>query len=461
MASTLPDIVALSMPFANNGDRNSLPTQQTDPGNGAASLATGFPPETGIPVDDGGIPPARPDMNALGYLSTQPLWLLQQGGYYTFNSDVSNAIGGYPLGAILYYSNTSANPPEYKFLRSAKANNTDNFVSNPSFIGTSWIDVTPKTPGGMQIGSIFAHGSSVPPAGAYLLNGQTIANCQTLYPTFWTWVNSGNVRAISSSEYTQELSATGVCGGFVVDSTAGSIRLPSVVNGTLWGADASSIGQSLAAGLPNITGSFYGIYRTSTEDYSGAFQTSKENVNGIDFTSSSTTRSSSATFNASRSSSIYGKSSTVQPPAIRVSWCIQVYNATTDLSEQESAQLASEMQTKAQTDLANVTANIDFIVEHWEDSNGNWYDLYRSGKLEQGGLVSWSSSAYQTMMLPKEFADTNYFVDIVVNSGGSTGTPYSNYASVNDKTVSSFQFRTSATESKTATWYAVGKAATE
>jgi hypothetical protein len=45
----------------------------------------------------------------------------------------------------------------------------------------------------------------------------------------------------------------------------------------------------------------------------------------------------------------------VQPPAIRVSWCIQVFNAATGLSTQESAQLASQMQMKAQTDLANVT----------------------------------------------------------------------------------------------------------
>lgn len=457
MASTLPDIVALSMPFANNGDRNSLPTQQTDPGNGAASLATGFPPETGIPVDDGGIPPARPDMNALGYLSTQPLWLLQQGGYYTFNSDVSNAIGGYPLGAILYYSNTSANPPEYKFLRSAKANNTDNFVSNPSFIGTSWIDVTPKTPGGMQIGSIFAHGSSVPPAGAYLLNGQTIANCQTLYPTFWTWVNSGNVRVISSSEYTQELSATGVCGGFVVDSTAGSIRLPSVVNGTLWGADASSIGQSLAAGLPNITGSFYGIYRTSTEDYSGAFQTSKENVNGIDFTSSST-RSSPATFNASRSNSIYGKSNTVQPPAIRVSWCIQVYNATTDLSEQESAQIASEMQTKAQTNLANVSANLDFVVESWKSSDGSsWYRKYRSGWIEQGGelpIANYSADAGLSVTLFIEFTTDKYYVNL--SSISDRKSEYAYHPHIHSRGTTSFVFDNSSSNEIGYLWYACG-----
>ena len=49
-------------------------------------------------------------------------------------------------------------------------------------------------------------------------------------------------------------------------------------------------------------------------------------------------------------------------------WCIQVFNAATALSEQESAQLVSEMQTKAQTDLANVTDP----VQSFKDMSRAW-----------------------------------------------------------------------------------------
>lgn len=453
MASTLPDIVALSMPFANNGDKNTLPAQQTDPGNGAASLATGFPPETGVPISDGGIPPARPDMNALGYLSTQPLWLLQQGGYYTFSQAVSDAIGGYPLGAILYYCNLTANPPEYKFLRSAKANNTDNFVTTPSFIGDSWIDVTPKTPGGMQIGSYFAFGGSTPPAGAYLLNGQTITNCQTLYPTFWTWVNSGNARVISSSEYTQELSATGVCGGFVIDSALGSVRLPDLRNGTLWGADSTTIGQSLAAGLPNITGSFDGAENYVDGSPSGAFYIIKSGIKGALGDGSDDYIG----FDASLSNAIYGNSDTVQPPAIRVNWCIQVFNAAPELSEQESAQLASEMQTKAQTDLANVDSNIDYVVESWTDGTGGWYRKYRSGWVEQGGYLSGSASS-ATVTLPYAFQNTNYtliannYEESTNDTGGvDVGIIVSNKTTTTFRVSKNYELQ----------WFACGQGATE
>lgn len=151
MAQTLPDIIGIEMPFANNGSRSNIPAQQTTPGNGLASLSTGFPVETSLPLESGGIPPGRADTNAALYLATLPLFLLQQGGYYTFSEDVSAKIGGYPQGAILYYTDNSTDPAKHKFLMSAKPDNTDNFVTTPSFIGTSWIDVTPYADGFVRL----------------------------------------------------------------------------------------------------------------------------------------------------------------------------------------------------------------------------------------------------------------------------------------------------------------------
>lgn len=209
---------------------------------------------------------------------------------------------------------------------------------------------------GLPIGAVFAYQGATPPEGAYLLNGQTIANCRELYPKFWEWVTTAGVRSVDSDAYETELSATGVCGGFVINSANGSVRLPSVVDGTLWGADISNIGQSLAAGLPNITGEWQAVHGTYAGENNyfnveGAIKhiASENSRNGKDVrgNTSSTAPGDRLGFDASRSNSIYGNSDTVQPPAIRVSWCIQVYNATTSLSEQEAAHLASLLQVKA------------------------------------------------------------------------------------------------------------------
>jgi hypothetical protein len=140
-----------------------------------------------------------------------------------------------------------------------------------------------------------------------------------------------------------------------------------------------------------------------------------------------------------------------------VSWCIQVFNAATALSEQESAQLASQMQIKAQTDLANVTANIDFIVEHWEDANGNWYDLYRSGKLEQGGFLPAKESTSYIHTLNKEFANTNYQCFLNCSTDRSTDKGWSYVFAKTENTFTSVIPNGEIPVS----WFAIGKAATE
>ena len=209
---------------------------------------------------------------------------------------------------------------------------------------------------GYHLGAFFPYPGATPPAGAYLLNGQTITNCRGLYPRFWEWVQNAGVRLIDDATYDSEIASAGVCGGFVVDTSAGSVRLPNDVNGTLWGANADTIGQSLAAGLPNITGEWqaaHGTYAGENNYFNveGAIEyiASENSRNGKDVrgNTSSTAPGDRLGFDASLSNDVYGNSDTVQPPAIRVSWCIQVYNAATALSEQESAHLASLLQVKA------------------------------------------------------------------------------------------------------------------
>lgn len=307
---------------------------------------------------------------------------------------------------------------------------------------------------GKYLGEIFAYPASIPPEGAYLLNGQTIYECDKMYPAFWKWLNSASIRVVDIYTYDEEIANTGVCGGFVVNSFDGSVRLPKLENGTLWGSDIASVGQSLAAGLPNIVGKFDGAGNQDGEP-EGAFYSDGSvkgaGTSGSDFI---------LRFDASRSNPIYGNSDTVQPPAIRVSWCIQVFNAANALSEQESAQLASQMQAKAQTDFGNVSDNLDFVVETWRSDDGtSWYRKYRSGWVEQFGLIGDVATGWITITLPVEMADANYFI------GKMTVATSSDYGSIRGHSVSNlttttFEFYNSSLYSNGG-WYVSGKAATE
>lgn len=271
--------------------------------------------------------------------------------------------------------------------------------------------IVSEAEGNWQPGAVFTYPGAVPPEGAYLLNGQTIPNCADAYPKFWEWVNTAGVWLIDNDTYEAELAKYGVCDGFVIDSAAGSVRLPTKKYQTPLGDTLPVRGNGIAVGVTNgsANGGLFSTANSSLGFYSSA------DLLGDAVTSSipSITNPVNGILGLVEDPAVSGIVAENNAPVDRFVWCIQVYNAATALSEQESAQLASQMQTKAQTDLANVTANIDFIIKHEEATDGSWwYDLYRSGKVVQSvNLVAPSTTwALITVTLPIEMADNKYTV---------------------------------------------------
>ena len=68
---------------------------------GAASLTTGFPPDTFTQIAAGGTPPFGTDFNGIFRQITQIQQWQQAGGQWKYDSAFATAIGGYPSGAIL------------------------------------------------------------------------------------------------------------------------------------------------------------------------------------------------------------------------------------------------------------------------------------------------------------------------------------------------------------------------
>lgn len=84
-----------------------------------------------------------------------------------------------------------------------------------------------------------------------------------------------------------------------------------------WGS--SSPGQYREAGLPNITGTLASEYVQSRGAFSGAFYSHGESLGGDDGGG----RDEKIYFDASRSSLIYGRSTTVQPAAYTVRYLLR------------------------------------------------------------------------------------------------------------------------------------------
>ena len=335
----------ISGAFAYNGQKNDIPDAPT--GTAHASIQEGFPPITMIPQEDGGEAPYGQDFNGLGNLLSQFYFFTQNGGTYTFDPAVAEVIGGYPENALLWYY-PDENNVTAKWLRSTKANNTDNFITNPEVIGTSWVEqnnqqsILPPT-------SILTFDHPVDFSGLLPLNsaqfkqGYLIENCDTSYPDFWEKMleykrlgasNAAYARyAKTQQQYTAELSANGFCGFYVIDESAKSVRLPYLGDAYLQGGASNSIDRT--AGLPSIqhthrhrhdlpgvnsscAGGGRVLYVYGANDSGSAEQGYRQSA--YDNTQNSAV------------SAIYGKSDTVQTDSVGVFFYIVVANTWKDIS---------------------------------------------------------------------------------------------------------------------------------
>ena len=116
-------------------------------------------------------------------------------------------------------------------------------------------------------------------------------------------------RAVSRTQYSKLFALFGITYGSGNGST--TFNLPNFTNRTVWGT-TSSFGY-MQAGLPNIEGDFEGASQNSNHT-SGAFYVKGK----ITKVKNDGEADNWYGFDASRSNPIYGNSTTVQPPAVKV-----------------------------------------------------------------------------------------------------------------------------------------------
>lgn len=133
-------------------------------------------------------------------------------------------------------------------------------------------------------------------------------------PAGWLQCNGA---AVSRTTYAALFAKIGTKYGSGNGST--TFNLPNLHHKFIEGTTTSSeVGKSVAAGLPNISGS--GALHWASHDISGALEDASSSWVGISGGSSSFYNT---TLDASRSSSFYGKSSSVQPSSLRLVNCIK------------------------------------------------------------------------------------------------------------------------------------------
>lgn len=125
----------IQIPFGNGAGGSYIRTipvaSQIGIQNGAASYTDGFPPLNFVPVNAGGVPPFGQDMNGiLRDVSAHARWWAVGGPVY-YDGTYQTAIGGYPKGACVQSTVTTA---------MMWCSTIDNNVTNPDTGGAGWVN---------------------------------------------------------------------------------------------------------------------------------------------------------------------------------------------------------------------------------------------------------------------------------------------------------------------------------
>lgn len=405
---------ALALPFANNGQKNEIPVAST--GTNGASLTEGFPPITMKLKEEGGRPPEGKDFNGVLYLLSSFYFAFQNGWLPTFDENVSQAIGGYAKGAILWYTSGESR----QALQSQKNNNQDNFNTNPDVIGTSWKAIFPdlqtileNMPIGLSVGDLLPNIGNQPPAGRMLCNGQRVVNCQTLYPEFYAYVLAKTAYK-TVSEFNAIVSQYGQCGYPAVDGA--DVILPLITRPISGVETLAQTGMAIRDTMRPITGTMrMGGVNGGNIGYvmTGAFAPGDYRVGPGSGQDGSAWDADTSIFklDSSRLGANYSGSET-RGKQVCYPYCVVVYTTIPDKATVDVAELVALVKEQNQLGVQNLpassgnitlasggmykgvlTGNAVFVLPTVSD-NSNFNQILIQLEIPEGVTVNWGTTLY-------------------------------------------------------------------
>lgn len=351
-------------------------------------------------------PPIEEVTGVLKTISYQNCYLLQEGvPTYDINTNYSStSVVKVVNGATLDFYVSLANDNQGNSLSDA------DWWAKASFANKS-------------LGEIITSVIPLTDSAFHLLDGALIEG-SGIYADFVTYIsniyNSSLNYFCTEAEWQESVNTYGVCGKFVYDSVNNTVRLPKITGFIEGASGVSNLGDLTQAGLPNITANTVmntnqGIYYST----SGAF--GKNNDAGtFNCGTVGGGYGRTLTFDASRSSSIYGNSDTVQPQSVKVLYYIVVATATKTDIEVDIDQIATDLNGKLDTDGTNATTGLFENAVSVAQSTGKVTTVGWAMPNLSGGISIGSNTTYTAPSCGWLFARiagdwTQYFGNITVN----------------------------------------------
>jgi len=308
--------------------------------------------------------------------------------------------------------------------------------------------------------------------------GEYYENGKTLFPDLYNFVKAHSELQVTKAQYDSAIATYGECPKYVVDENTAqtSLRLPKrqttgrylvkkEVNGNNWyalysdgwleqgGLVASQSSLFSVTLLRPYTNTLYAVIASVGSTTGNLTQTPAE---AWPLTESAIQI---AQYNGSSAYKLYweakGYAAGTPMENIMYPW-ISAYTSAVPASTAQAAEFTGALSGKANTDLSNVLANIDYVVESQVNSDGSWYRKYKSGWLEQGNSSPTGDQNFtlnKTITFPKPFADNTYTLVgpgfFISNAGAQTIT----------RTTTGFTTSSVVNATGCVYWYACGQGA--
>lgn len=277
------------------------------------------------------------------------------------------------------------------------------------------------------LGFHYLHPYGTVPADSIICNGATYS--RALYKDFFDYITTqGWVK--TEAEW-QEIAKrdNGFCPFYSSGDGSTNFRTPKFApyqQIAMGVAQASTYHQ---AGLPNITGEHDGNPWVSKASGCFEYLSSKKIVPAGQENATYGVR-----LDASRSSSVYGASDTVQPETHLWVMCVVAYGIATNVGSVDIQNVMSAVNA-VQALVGEIPKPKAYIIETWK-SGTSWYRVWSDGFIEQGGSYTSSDNSAFTITLNKPMTTTYYHSDV---TGGYNASTERGWGFAYGKTLSNFK----------------------
>lgn len=265
------------------------------------------------------------------------------------------------------------------------------------------------------LGFHYLHPYGTVPADSIICNGVTYS--RALYKDFFDYITTqGWVK--TEAEW-QEIATrdNGFCPFYSSGDGSTNFRTPTFAPYQQIARGVAQTTKYHQAGLPNITGYWNTRGPETLENSSGGALISEVSSDRYGYGHQMGSPSVNLKIDASRSSPVYGRSSTVQPELHEWVVCVVAYGIATNVGSVDIQNVMPAVNavqanlTQIESDIAQIPQPRTYVTKTWS-SETEWYRVWSDGWIEQGGHGIDSVCTFS-----KPFSNKNYTFNVQPSNG--------------------------------------------